>query len=214
MERLGLVTPNAEADTQAGMMARPLAALVLALALVAGCARGPAPEQFFSAPELSELVTGRTLHVAGCCEAPTGTLLYLAKDGTGWLDSRLVPGAPATPSGMSMVLTWRVVDGSRVCLWATPRIADMPSFAPPFSECVQVLRSREATGGLIGVVMREGSITKGALDVYPSSVFPAAAIDQYLVQVRVLYGGHVPAWSIPATGMAEAAFVQSVGGAP
>jgi len=74
----------------------------------------------------------------------------------------------------------------------------MPSFAPAFWQCVQVVRSPEPLGGLMANVTRDGKSRTGGLDVYPSNVFPAAVIEQYLTQVRVLYGGHIPAWAFPA----------------
>jgi hypothetical protein len=188
------------------MIARSVVTSLTLAVIVAGCSHAPTQDQLFTPAELSELVTGQTLYVPGCCDAPTGTLLYLSKDGSGWLDSRLMPGYPATPGGMSIVLQWRVVDGSRVCLWATPRIADMPSFAPPFSQCIQVLRSHEPPGSLTASVTRDGKTRTGELDVYPSNIFPAATIEQYLTQVRVFYGGHIPAWKVPDGAPADMAF--------
>ena len=103
-----------------------LMASFVAVILLAGCARAPAPDQLFSATQLSVLVTDRTLYAPSSTDTPDGMLLYLARDGTGWLDSRLVSGLPAQPSGMSIVFDWHVVDASRVCLWASPRIG-LPS---------------------------------------------------------------------------------------
>lgn len=110
-----------------------LVASFVALILPAACASRPAPDQLFSPTQLSNLVTDRTLYVPFSSDTPNGVLLYLARDGTGWLDSQLVSGLPPQPSGMSTVFDWRAVDGSQVCLWASPRTGDMPSFTPPFT---------------------------------------------------------------------------------
>jgi hypothetical protein len=177
------------------MAPRSIVALVAAV-ILADCVRAPAPDRFFSRSELSSLVTDRTLYVPSCCNRPDGTLVYLAKDGTGWLDSRLMPGDPPKPGGMSVVLAWRVDDGSQVCLWATPLIGDMPSFVPAFSECLQVLRSLVPPDGLVATVAQGGKFHTSWLGLYPFNAFPQPVIDQYLTQVRVLYGGHVPAWTV------------------
>jgi len=178
-----------------------------ALILPAGCVPQPAADQLFSPAQLSNLVAERTLWVPFysntpdwihlfSAETPSGMLLYLARDGTGWLESRLVPWAPPQPSGMSMVLNWSVVDRSQVCLWASPRIGDMPSFTPAFHMCIQVLRSRVTADGLEAKITRGGKLRAGLLELYPFSAFSPQVIDQYLTQVRVLYGGQIPIWPL------------------
>ena len=179
----------------------------VALMLPAGCARRLAPDQLLSPTQLSNLVTDRTLYVPFSSytpdgmllfssDTPNGMLLYLARDGTGWLDSRLVSGFPPQPSGMSMVFNWRVVDGSQVCLWASPLIADMPSFTPAFHVCVQVLRSRMPPDSLEAKITQDGKSRLGPLELYAFNAFPPPVIDQYLTQVRVLYGGQIPTWTL------------------
>jgi hypothetical protein len=99
---------------------------------------------------------------------------------------------------MSMVFNWRVMDGSWICLSATPLIGEMPSFIPAFSECLQVLRSSRAPPGRYKVtITRGGNSRAGWLDLYPFNAFPRPVINQYLSQVRVLYGGAIPTWNLP-----------------
>ena len=95
-----------------------------------------------------------------------------------------------------MVFNWRVTAGSQLCVWATPRIGDMPSFMPAFLECLAVLRSAERPDELKVTITKNGRSRTAPLYVYPSSAFPQPVIDQYLTQVRVLYGGHLPNWDI------------------
>ena len=172
------------------------ATALLVMAALGGCAHAPAPDQLLSSSELSGLVTDRTLYVPCPSNPADGTLLYLASNGTGWLDSRMMPGYPPGPGGMSIVFDWRVAEDSRVCFWATPRIGDIPSFAPAFSECVQVLRSRATPGSLKAVVTQDCKVCTGWLSLHSPSAFPQPVIDQYLAQMRVLYGGQIPAWTV------------------
>jgi hypothetical protein len=175
-----------------------------ALILLAGCARRPAPDQLFSPTQLSNLVTDRTLYVPYrphgmflfSSDKSNGMLLYLARDGTGWLDSRLVSGSPPEPSSMSMVFNWRVIEGSQVCLWASPLIGDMPSFTPAFHVCVQVLRSGMPLDELEAKITQDGKSRLGPLELYASNEFSPLVIDQYLTRVRVLYGGQIPDWTL------------------
>jgi hypothetical protein len=173
-----------------------LVTALLAAIVSVGCTPAPPPDQLVSRAELADLVTERTLYVPSCCNTPDGTLVYLAKNGTGWLDSQLMPGSPPSPGGMSMILDWRVIAGSRVCFWASPRIDEMLSFMPAFSECLQVLRAGVSPDRYKVTVMRESDdIKKGWLELYSFNAFPGSVIDQYLVQVRVLYGGGIPTWT-------------------
>ena len=87
-------------------------AALMVMAVPVGCAGIPVAVQSLSRAELSDLVTDKTLYVPSVCDTPDGMLLYLAKDGTGWLDSRLMRGDVRRPSEMSIVFEWRVVDGS------------------------------------------------------------------------------------------------------
>ena len=172
-----------------------LAPVIAAVVALANCAHPPAPDQLLSSSELGDLVTDRTLYVPSCCNTADGTLLYLAKDGTGWLDSQMMPASHPRPSGMSMVFRWHIVDGSRLCLWAAPRIGDMPSIAPASFECLQVVRSQEPPNGLKATIKQDCRHRTGPLYLYPFNAFTQPVIDQYLTQVRVLYGGHIPAWT-------------------
>jgi hypothetical protein len=175
---------------------RLVTALVAAV-LPAGCTHAPSPDQLFSPAELSDVVTDRTLYIPSCCNTPHGMLVYLAKGGTGWLDSGMMPGSPPTPGGMSIIFDWRVMDGSRVCFWATPRIGDMLSFLPAFSECLQVLRLSVPFDRYKVTVMQGSDFRSGWLELYSFNAFPGPVIDQYLLQVRVLYGGGIPTWPVP-----------------
>jgi hypothetical protein len=162
--------------------------------LTAGCTHEPAASQFLSPDDMNALVTGHTLRALGSGATPKQTLLYLAQDGTGWVDDRGVPGEAPRPGGMSMVFEWRAVEGSRVCLSATPLIGGMPSLAPARHECLQVLRVSPPGDGLTAAVLRDSEPFTGTLEVYPFNAFPAATVDQYLMQVRILYGGSIPVW--------------------
>jgi hypothetical protein len=176
------------------MTARAAYSVLLAALALAGCERGPAPDQFLSQQELNTLVTDRTLAVSG---KPEGTLIYLAPNGTGWLARDVLPGSGPAPGGMSMIFAWYTDYASRVCYWATPRIGKMPDVTPPAHECVQVLRAPEAPPGIfIGVTQQKDICRVRPMEVYAYNAFPQPVIEQYLTQVRVLYGGHIPAWSM------------------
>ena len=177
------------------MTTRILTASLLATLALAACTPPPAPDRFFTPQDLSQLVTNRTLAVAG---EPGGSLLYLAANGTGWLARDVQPGWPPTPGDMSMVFSWRLEGPSRICYWATPRIGAMPDFAPASLECLQVLRSSDTAGALTGITERDQAPPRSRpLEVYAYSLFPPSVIDQYLTQVKVLYGGHIPTWTVP-----------------
>jgi hypothetical protein len=177
------------------MTARIHSATLLATLALAACTASPAPDQFFTPQDLSELVTNRTLAVAG---EPGGSLLYLSGNGTGWLARDVRPGRPPMPGGMSMVFAWRLDGASRICYWATPRIGAMPDFAPSSFECLQILRSPDVPGALTGIIEQDHAPPRTrSLEVYAYSLFPPSVIDQYLTQVRVFYGGHIPAWTVP-----------------
>lgn len=184
------------------MGVRAVVRMVCALAAtiaVAGCMRAvrPLPQQLFAPADLKALLTGRTLRVLAGGGSPFETLLYLGPAGRGWLDDEVVPGTPPDPSAMSMVFAWGLVPASRVCIWATPLIGQMPSFVPPFEQCVQVFRSGLPPQGLSAVVIRDEGAHMAPLQLLPFNAFPAAAVEQYLEQVRVLYGGKVPNWTHP-----------------
>jgi len=171
---------------------------LLVLLAPAACAPSPDPARMLTPPQLAELVTDRTLLIRDGTTADDATLLYLARNGTGWLDHSVRAGFPLTPGGISMVLSWRLDDASRVCLWATPRIGEIPTFAPVGLECIQVLRAGPpyAGAGLNAVVTRAGNSSVGWLDTLPFNAFPPPVIDTYLDQLRVLFGGQVPRWTI------------------
>lgn len=175
------------------MQTRAISGLVLVGIVLASCAHGPSPDQYFSQPDLTNLITDRTLAVAG---RPEGTLLYLSPNGTGWLARDVTPGTAPAPGSMSMIIAWHTDYPSRVCYWATPRIGKMPDVAPPSFECLQVLHAPDKPPGIFIGVTQQGDICRARpLEVYNYNAFPPPLIDQYLTQVRALYGGHIPAWS-------------------
>lgn len=175
------------------MPTRTVSSFVLAGMVLAGCARAPSPDQYFSQPDLNNLVTDRTLAVV---EGPEGTLLYLSPNGTGWLARNVMPGHTPAPGSMSMIIAWHTDYASRVCYWATPRIGKMPDVAPPSFECLQVLHAPDKPPGIfIGVTQQEDICRVRPLEVYNYNAFPQPLIEQYMTQVRALYGGHIPAWS-------------------
>lgn len=175
------------------MQARAIPGLVFAGIVLANCAHEPSPDQYFSQSDLTNLITDRTLAVAG---KPEGTLLYLSPNGTGWLARDITPGTTPAPGSMSMIIAWHTDYESRVCYWATPRISTMPDTAPPSFECLQVLRpTGQPPGIFIGVTQQDGICRIRPLEVYNYNAFPPPLIDQYLTQVRALFGGHLPEWS-------------------
>lgn len=177
-----------------GMLCAVIAAVAAAACSRVAATPPPAP---LAPPELHALVSGRTLRVRATAGAPVETLLFLAPDRTGWLDNAVVPGEAPMPAGMSMVFEWGTAPGSRVCVWATPLIGQMPSFVPPFEQCVQILRSGLPPQGFSAIVEHGEEGRAGPLELLPFNAFPAASTEQYLEQVRVLYGGKIPSWSHP-----------------
>ena len=170
--------------------------------LLAGCTYAPNPGAMLSRMQLSELVEGHTLYAPPCPNEAYGLLLYLGNDSTGWLDTTFVPGRLPQPSSMSMILGRSFTDDSRLCVLASPHIRDMPSFAPAFPVCLTVLRSSKGSAFVLRrVVDRDTFKTSCPLELYTYNAFPVRIIDEYLEQVRVLYGGQIPSWftSIPAT---------------
>lgn len=167
-----------------------------AAALLAACARPTASLQPLSPIELSATVSGRTLYIAPpCCRAAPGTLLFLAKDGTGWIDRQVMPGDPPTTGTMSMVFRWDATAASQLRLWATPRIGDMPSFVPPYSECILLRRAPPPGRGLEATLARGNAVRTVPVFLYPADAFPPAVVDQYLTQVRALFGSRLPVWT-------------------
>jgi hypothetical protein len=170
------------------------------LLVTASCVQAPNPYRLLSQSELTSLVTDRTLYLASCCDAPNGLMLYLADNGTGWLDRRATPPSPPSPGGMSMVFNWGITADSRVCFWATPLIGNMPSLMPASFQCLQIERSRAEPASFRATVTKGYQSRTAALYVSAFNAFPEPVISQYLAQVRVLYGGHLPTWSAPAAG--------------
>jgi hypothetical protein len=188
------------------------------LLLPAACAPQPENDDFVSASQLSELVTGRTLYVependdfvsrqlselvtcrsGRCCSSSSSIiLLYLAPDGSGWVDSQVIPGAFPQPGEMSKILDWRVAGPSQVCIWAAPLIGELASFVGPHRICVEAFRSHGKAEGLRAVVTQDGVSRSGMVRLYPFNAFPPFLVDQYLELVRAHYGGTIPIWPIP-----------------
>ena len=179
---------------------RFIIALMGATTMAAACSSGPDADQFLSATELRDLVSDHTVYVPewyipACCNTQTGTLMYLAHDGTGWLDNQVLPGSVPRPGRMSMLLSWRAENDSRLCVWATPLIGEMPSFMSPSEQCFQMLRARKPIAAIQAAASFDGQSRTGWIELYPFNGFPPQVIDQYLTQVRVLYGGHIPIWT-------------------
>ena len=185
------------------------------LLLPAGCATRPPPSQPLSPTQVTDLVTARTLHISAACStppapystwcyvsrcgciAPGETLLYLAPGGSGWLNHLVIPGDVPRPGNMSLVLDWRVVGPSQVCFWASPLIGEMPAFVPPHLECILVFRTTSPHERLWAAVTQSGVPESVPLTLDPFNAFPSSVTDQYLEQVRVLYGGNIPDRNIP-----------------
>ncbi len=114
-----------------------LSLATLAVQALAGCAT---PQPYADAEQLRALVVSRTLTIPPTGQSPFGTQLYLAANGTGWMDTLLAPDHPASQVGMTAVLSWQVFDPSWVCAWASPTLGEVPNMIPPHRECLQVLR--------------------------------------------------------------------------
>lgn len=165
---------------------------------LAGCAFSqPSTDRFYAPQELSDLVTGRTMRIGAATGQGLNMLIYLAPDGTGWLSTQVGQGALPRVGSMSMLTNWYLAIGSQVCATASPRIGDMPDFFPAKLVCVQVLRPGVHGAGLTAVVWPDGRYQTLPLALYPFNAFPDAKIAQYRLQVGVLFGGHVPSWSLP-----------------
>ncbi len=172
-------------------------ALVLLLG-VAGCAKDPyAAYQPVPAAELERMVVGNSLLLDRTKDWPFQTLLYLAPGGRGWRDARLVPGTDPQPGAMAMVIAWEASDTDGLCLWSTPLIGEMPSFTAPHRECLRVLRAAAAPETLAATASDKQRSITAPLSLRSGSAFPLERIAQYQMQVRVLYGGQIPAWRAP-----------------
>ena len=172
-------------------------ALGFAAVASAGCCCGsqPVTNRFFAPQELAGLVTGRTMRIGDASGSDRFALLYLAPDGTGWLDSEVLPGVPPKPSTMSMLASWRLEDGSQICAWASPRTGEMMSFVPSHLMCIRLLRPDIQNPGITAVTLWNGWYQVQPVEFYPFNAFSVAATKQFLHQVRVLYGGQIPDWS-------------------
>jgi hypothetical protein len=168
-----------------------------AVALV-GCEHSqPVTDRFYPPQELSDLVTGSTIHIGAATEPGLNMLIYLAPDGTGWLDTQVGPAGPPRIASMSMLTNWYLAVDSQVCATAAPRIGEMPDFFPAKLLCVQLLRPDAQGVGGTAAVWPNGRYQALPLTVYPFDAFPDAETAQYRRQVSVLYGGHTPTWSLP-----------------
>jgi hypothetical protein len=165
---------------------------------LAGCGHSQQPtDRFYPPQELSDLVTGRTMHVGAATGLGPNMLIYLAPDGTGWLDTQVGQVAPPQVGSMSMLTNWYLAVDSQVCATASPRIGEIPDFVPAKLVCVQVLRPGAHDAGLTAVVWPDGRYQTLPLALCPFDAFPEATIAQYRLQVSVLFGGHIPTWSLP-----------------
>jgi hypothetical protein len=167
-------------------------------ATLAGCAPShPPADRLYPPRELSDLVTGHTMRIGAVIGTHPHTLIYLAPDGTGWLDAQVGQTALPSTGSMSMLTNWYLATGSQVCATATPLIGLMPSFASAKLVCVQLLRPAPCDDAPTAVVMSDRRYQALLLALYPFNAFPNATIEQYRLQVSVLFGGQIPTWSLP-----------------
>jgi hypothetical protein len=156
--------------------------------------------------ELHTLVAGRTLHFGPTREAscnswdigcpPVEAMLYLDRSGGGWAGTRLAPGSPPLPGQISTVIAWYTASPSLLCVSTSPRVGEVPYFVPPRFRCVQVLRGRPPGG--YSVVLAWGPLGEvRPLFIEATNTFPPGVIDEYRLQMRVLYGGQMPSWKPP-----------------
>lgn len=173
----------------------PLVALLLALC---GCGSDPyAGYQKVPAAELLRMVSGTSLLLDGTATWPFQTMLYLAPGGGGWRDAKLRPGTEPRPGDMAMIIAWQVRDEDGLCLWSTPLIGEMPSFTPPHHECLLVLRDPAVPQALVATAADADRTITAPLSLRSGNAFPPGPIAQYDLQVRVLFGGQLPAWQVP-----------------
>jgi hypothetical protein len=173
------------------------AAIALLLG-AAGCAGDPySGYRPVPAAELAPMVSGQTLLLDRTEAWPFQTLLYLAPDGSGWRDARLAAGTEPRPGDMANVIAWQATDEEGVCLWSAPLIGEMPYFMPPHRECLRVLRDPAAPEMLAATASDAQRSITAPLGLRGGNGFPPGRIAQYELQVRVLYGGHLPPWQVP-----------------
>jgi hypothetical protein len=201
-------------------MIRPLAAtrMSAALFLLAALAACAHTAQVARTPltmaQLSNLVTGNTLHVVEASDASAAmsaepcapatrhcaprrvTTIYLAPDGTGWIDEQARRGIAPWTGTMAMITAWGMAPPSTLCLTAAPLIGDMPSFSPARHECVAIARSGAAQGApLVAAVAQGRDSWVGVVTARAGNEFPPALTSQYIDMVKVLYGGQIPSWT-------------------
>jgi hypothetical protein len=135
------------------------------------------------------------MHIGAVTGTDPHTLIYLAPDGTGWLDAQVGQAAVPSTGSMSMLTNWYLASESQVCATASPLIGAMPSFASAKLVCVQLLRPgpHDAPTAVILLDRRYQALL---LTLYPFNAFPDATIEQYRFQVSVLFGGQIPTWSL------------------
>jgi hypothetical protein len=168
-----------------------------AVALMA-CGRSPPPtDRLYPPQELSDLLTNHTMHIGAAFGRSLNLLIYLAPDGSGWLDNQAGQVASPQISSMSMLTNWYFAQGSQFCATASPPIGVMPDIAPAERLCVQVLRPADHDTGPTAVVSSDGRYQALPLTLYPFNAFSNDKIAQYRLQVSVLFGGRIPTWMWP-----------------
>jgi hypothetical protein len=178
-------------------VARRMLILCSGAVALTGCAQNQPPiDRFYPPQELSDLVTGHTMQIGVGTGPGLNMLIYLAPDGTGWLDAQVGPPAAPRIGSMSMLSNWYLAVDSQVCATASPRIGEMPDFFPAKLLCVQVLRPDAQGAGSRVAIWPDGRYQALPLTIYNFNAFPDAEIAQYRAQVSVLYGGHIPTWSL------------------
>jgi hypothetical protein len=162
-----------------------------------GCSRGQITQaQPFAPTQLEQLVGGKTLILRPSDGTQYETVLYLDRLGTGWLDAWRVAGTAPNPSDMAAVISWQATAGSQVCVWSAPMIGEIPSGLPPRRQCWRILRSARPPYAL-GAEACPTERRTTAIEIRDGNAFARPQIAQYEQQVRVLFGGNMPAWRIP-----------------
>jgi hypothetical protein len=169
--------------------------VAVALTGCSGSSSQSIARRFYAPQELSGLVTGRTMRIGDARGSDRFALLYFAPDGTGWLDTAVLPGEPPEPATMSMLVNWRLEGGSQICAWTSPLIGEMPSGAPAHLMCIRLLRPDIQNPAITAVTLWKGWYQVQPVEFYPFNAFSVGATEQYRNQVRVLYGGQIPDWS-------------------
>jgi hypothetical protein len=164
---------------------------------LAACARQlPEPSHTLDGATLQPMVVGNTLLIAD--DQQTEPLrLYLDPHGGGWMDQVLLTGKPRTELDMLMVIAWMIAPNGDICTWTAPSIGDMVANMPPRYLCLHIDQLNAPPPRNVAVFTQASQSQRRPMEIGTGNLFRAAEIEQFRMQVRALYGGHIPIWVRP-----------------